>query len=186
MKQNGRSRNEVLMVGIGGQGVLMAGQLFVESASQRYEHVTYISSYGFARRGGLCECTVIVSDDKIASPVIDQVQSVMLLDSSQFAGFEPRVRPGGVIIADTAGLSAEQSREDYTLHTLPCLDIAQSMGSILGKNQIMLGAFVVITGAVPPELIEEVLNERFKAKEKVREQNLAAFRRGVELGRSVV
>jgi 2-oxoglutarate ferredoxin oxidoreductase subunit gamma len=109
----------------------------------------------------------------------------MLLDSSQFAGFEPRVRPGGIIVADTAGLSAERNREDYTLHTLPCLDIAQSMGSILSKNQIMLGAFVVITGAVPPELIEDVLNERFKAKEKVREQNLAAFRRGVELGRSV-
>ena len=185
MEQNGKARNEVLMVGIGGMGVLMAGQLLVESASHRYEHVTYISSYGFARRGGLCECTVIISDDKIASPVLDQVQAVMLLDSSQFAGFEPRVRPGGIIVADTAGLSAERNREDYTLHTLPCLDIAQSMGSILSKNQIMLGAFVVITGAVPPELIEDVLNERFKAKEKVREQNLAAFRRGVELGRSV-
>lgn len=186
MKQNGRARNEVLMVGIGGMGVLMAGQLLVESASHRYEHVTYISSYGFARRGGLCECTVISSDDKIASPVLDQVQVVMLLDSSQFAGFEPRVRPGGIIVADTAGLTAERARDDYKLYTLSCLDIAQSMGSILGKNLIMLGAFVVITEAVPPELIEDVLNERFKAKEKVREQNLAAFRRGVELGQSVV
>ncbi len=185
MKQNGRARNEVLMVGIGGMGVLMAGQLLVESASQCYEHVTYISSYGFARRGGLCECTVVISDNKIASPVIDQVQSVMLLDSSQFAGFEPRVRPGGIIIADTAGLTAERRREDYKLYTLPCLDIAQSMGSILGKNLIMLGAYIVLTGAVSHEAIEEELNRRFEGKEKMLTLNMDAFRRGIELGRSI-
>jgi 2-oxoglutarate ferredoxin oxidoreductase subunit gamma len=184
MEQNGKARNEVLMAGIGGMGVLIAGQVLLESASRRYEHVSFISSYGFARRGGLCECTVIVSDNKIASPVIEQVDVVMLLDSSQFAGFEHRVRPGGVIIADTAGLTAERKREDYKLYTMPCLDIAQSMGSILGKNLIMLGAYVVITGAVTPELVEEELNTKFEGREKILESNLAAFRRGVELGRT--
>ena len=75
MKQNGKARNEVLMAGIGGMGVLSAGQVLLESAVNRYKHVTFISSYGFARRGGLCECTVIISDDKIASPILDQAQA---------------------------------------------------------------------------------------------------------------
>ena len=184
MKRNGKARNEVLMAGIGGMGVLVAGQVLLESASHSYEHVSYISSYGFARRGGLCECTVIISDDKIASPVIDQAGVVMLLDSSQFAGFEHRVRPRGIIIADTAGFTAERRRDDYTLYTLPCLEAAQSMGSILGKNLIMLGAYVVITGAVSPEQIEDELRSRYRDKEKVLKQNVDAFRRGVEMGRS--
>jgi len=184
MEPNGKARNEVLMAGIGGMGVLMAGQVLLDSAFQRYEHVTYITSYGFARRGGLCECTVIVSDEKIASPLLDQAQVVMLLDSSQFPSFENRVRPGGIIIADTAGLAAERQRDDYKLYALPFLDIAQEMGSILGKNLLMLGAYAVITGAVSTELIEDDLRNRYKAKEQVLQRNLDAFRRGVELGKS--
>jgi 2-oxoglutarate ferredoxin oxidoreductase subunit gamma len=186
MEQNGKARNEVLMAGIGGMGVLMAGQVLLDSAFQRFEHVTYITSYGFARRGGLCECTVIVSDEKIASPLLDQAQVVMLLDSSQFPSFEHRVRPGGVIIADTAGLDAERRRDDYKFITLPFLDIAKDMGSILSKNLLMLGAYVAITGAVSPELVEDDLQSKYKDKEKVLQRNLDAFRRGVELGKSAV
>ena len=184
MEQNGRARNEVLMAGIGGMGVLVSGQVLLEAAFQRYEHVSYVSSYGFARRGGLCECTVIVSDEKIASPLLDQAQVVILLDSSQFPSFEHRVRPGGIIFADKAGLTAERRREDYTLYELPCLEIATSMGSILGKNLIMLGAYTSITGAIPTELVERELQRRYQDKEKVLTQNLDAFRRGVELGKS--
>ncbi len=184
MEQNGKARNEVLMAGIGGMGVLMSGQVLLESAFRCYENVSYVSSYGFARRGGLCECTVIISDEKIASPLLDQAQVVMLLDSSQFPSFEPRVRPGGVIIVDTAGLTADRRREDYKLYALPCLEIATSMGSILGKNLIMLGAYIAITGAVSPELIEDELRKRYEDKEKVLTQNVNAFRRGVELGKS--
>ena len=184
MKRNGKSRNEVLMAGIGGMGVLSAGQVLLEAASHRYEHITYISSYGFARRGGLCECTVIVSDDKIASPLLDQAQAVMLLDSSQFPAFEHRVRPGGIIIADTAGLDAERSREDYKLYALPFLDTATGMGSILGKNLMMLGTYAVVTGAVSAELIEKQLRSRYKDNKKVLVRNLDAFRRGVDMGQS--
>ena len=183
MKQNGKARNEVLMAGIGGMGVLSAGQVLLESAANRYKHVTFISSYGFARRGGLCECTVIISDDKIASPILDQAQVVILLDSSQFPAFEHRVRPGGIIIADTAGLEAARHRDDYKLYALPFLETAKGMGSILGKNLMVLGAYVVLTGAVSPGLIEEELRARYKGNEKVLQQNLAAFQRGVELGR---
>lgn len=186
MEKDGKARNEVLMAGIGGMGVLSAGQVLLESAAERYEHVSFISSYGFARRGGLCECTVIISDNKIASPVLDQAQVVMLLDSSQFPGFEHRVRPGGIIIADTAGLTAERRRDDYQLYALPFLDIAMEMGSILGKNLIMLGAYTVITGAVSPELMEEELRAKYQDKEKILKQNLDAFKRGVELGKSAV
>jgi 2-oxoglutarate ferredoxin oxidoreductase subunit gamma len=184
MGQNGKVRNEVLMAGIGGMGVLVSGQVLLEAASQRYEYVSYVSSYGFARRGGLCECTVIISDEKIASPLLDQAEVVMLLDSSQFPSFEHRVRPQGFIIADTAGLTAERRREYYKLYALPFLETATNMGSILGKNLIMLGAYIAITSAISPELIEHELQKRYQDNDKVLTRNLAAFMRGVELVKS--
>jgi len=182
--QNG-SRGEVLMAGIGGMGVLVAGQVLLEAAFHSGKQVTYIASYGFARRGGLCECTVIHSDDKIASPLLDQAQVVMLLDSAQFIMFEHRVRPGGTILAEQAGLNADRKRKDYTLYALPCLDIAvKEMGSTLGKNLIMLGAYVSIIGSVSPELCEKELRQRYEDNPKVLQRNLDAFRRGLELGKN--
>jgi 2-oxoglutarate ferredoxin oxidoreductase subunit gamma len=183
MKQNGKSRSEVLMAGIGGMGVLVSGQVLLEAAFHSHEFVSYISSYGFARRGGLCECTVIFSDEKIAAPLLDRSQVVMLLDSAQFGGFEPRVRPDGIIIAEKAGLTADRRREDYTLYALPALEMAVGMGSVLAKNLIMLGAYVAITGSVSPELVEAELRSRYQDKGKMLTQNLEAFQRGLELGR---
>jgi len=184
MKQDKIARSEVFMAGIGGMGVLVSGQVLLEAAFHSHEYVSYIASYGFARRGGLCECTVIFSDEKIASPVLGQAQVVMLLDSAQFKGFEHRVRPNGLIIAEKAGLSADKGREDYKLYALPCLEIAVSMGSSLVKNLIMLGAYVSLTGAVSPEHIDGELRRRYEDNDKVLERNLDAFRRGVELGKS--
>jgi 2-oxoglutarate ferredoxin oxidoreductase subunit gamma len=186
MNQNGGTRGEVLMAGIGGMGVLVAGQVLLEAAFKSHEYVSYISSYGFARRGGLCECTVIFSDEKIASPLLDRSQVVMLLDSSQFGSFEPRVRPDGIVIAEKAGLTAERRRDDYAFYALPALEIAVNMGSALGKNLIMLGAYVAITEAVSPDRVEAELRSRYQEKGKLMEQNLDAFRRGLELGRNGV
>jgi len=179
------SRGEVIMAGIGGMGVLVAGAVLAEAAFQRYEHVSYAPAYGFAKRGGLCQCTVVFSNEKISSPLLDQAQVVMLLDSSQFGTLEPRVRPGGLIIAEKAGLTAERGREDYKLHALPGMEIAISMGSSVVNNLILLGAYVAITGSVSPELIEEELRRRYADNEKVLARNLDAFGRGVALGRTV-
>jgi 2-oxoglutarate ferredoxin oxidoreductase subunit gamma len=184
MQHDSNIRGEVLMAGIGGMGVLSAGQVLLDAAFQAHEHVTYISSYGFARRGGLCECTVIFSDEKISSPLLDQAQVVMLLDSSQFKGFEHRVRPGGLIIAEKAGLRAEKGREDYTLYALPGMEIAISMGSSVINNLIMLGSYIAITRSVSSDLIEAELKKRFEGNEKMLARNLDAFRRGLELGAS--
>lgn len=184
MEQPNVSRGEVIMAGIGGMGIISAGQALLRAASQRYEYVSYVPIYGYAMRGGLCECAVIFSSEKIWSPLLDQAQAVLLLDSSQFMTFEARVRPGGLIIAEKAGLAAERAREDYKLYALPGLEIAASMGATVINNLILLGAYVAITGTVSPELVEGVLHRRYEGNEKVLARNLDAFRRGLEMGKT--
>jgi 2-oxoglutarate ferredoxin oxidoreductase subunit gamma len=184
MKQAKNSRGELIIAGLGGMGVLSAGQVLLEAAFQQFKHVAYTPTYGFAKRGGLCQCTVIFSDKEITSPLVEQVQTVMLLDSSQFGTFEPRVRPSGVVIAEKASMYAERERKDYKLYELPGLEIAVSMGSSQVNNFIMLGAYIAITGAVSPSLIEGELEKRYGTNQKVYERNLDAFKRGLELGQS--
>lgn len=183
-KSTKNSRGELIIAGLGGMGVLSAGQVLLEAAFQQFKYVSYTPTYGFAKRGGLCQCTVIFSDKEITSPLIEQVQTVMFLDSSQFETFEPRVRPGGIIIAEKASMYAERGRKDYKLYELPGLEIAVSMGASQVNNFIMLGAYAAITGAVSPALIEAELDRRYGKDKKVYERNLNAFKRGLELGRS--
>jgi 2-oxoglutarate ferredoxin oxidoreductase subunit gamma len=184
MKRAKNARGELIIAGLGGMGVLSAGQVLLEAAFKEFPYVSYTPTYGFAKRGGLCQCTVVFSNRQITSPLVEQAQSVMLLDSSQFTTFEPRVRPGGTVIAEKASLYDERSRKDYKLYELPGLEIAVSMGSSQVNNFIMLGAYVAITGAVPPALIRAALDRKYGNARKVYERNLNAFERGLELGQS--
>jgi len=183
-RQPGASRGELIIAGLGGMGVLSAGQVLLEAAFKEFPYVSYTPTYGFAKRGGLCQCTVIFSNRQITSPLVEQAQAVMLLDSSQFTTFEPRVRPGGTVIAEKASLHDERSRKDYKLYELPGLEIAVSMGSSQVNNFIMLGAYVAITGAVSAAHIRAELDRKYGNAMKVYERNLNAFERGLELGQS--
>ncbi len=186
MEQKSSSRTDVIMAGLGGMGVLIAGQILSHAALKKCKYVTWLPSYGVQKRGGLVECTILFSDEKeIASPLIDQAQTVMVLDSSQFKAFEPRVRPGGVMLVESAGLEEEQERDDYELLKINAIEIATSTGDIRRNSLVLLGAYVAVNDAIPAELIEAELKERFGASETVLESNQKAFRRGVELGEAL-
>ncbi len=183
MKQAKGSKGEVIMAGIGGMGVLVAGKALLRAASQHFEYVSYFPAYGMAKRGGLCECTVVFSEEKISSPLIDQAQALLLLDSSQFGAFEPRVRPGGIIVAEKAGLQVDEEK-DYKLYAIPGMEVAVGMGASVVNNLIMLGAYASIADTVPVALLEDELRRRFAKDETLMSRNLDAFKRGVELGSS--
>lgn len=185
MGEKSNSRTDVIMAGLGGQGVLMAGQVLSCAALQKYQHVSWLPSYAVEKRGGQCECTVIFSDEEIASPIIDRARIVIVLDGSQFKTFEPRVLPGGMILAEKTGLHDEQGRKDYDLVCVPGLETAVNIGGGRVNNLILLGTYVGITAAIPPELIEGELRTRFETKKAMLEVNQNAFKRGVELGRAL-
>ena len=185
MLQEAPSKAEVIIAGIGGMGVLVAGRLLASAALPRYKHISWMPSYGEARRGGPSECTVVLSDQEIASPILDQAQTVMLLDSSQLKAFEARVRPEGVMIVESAGLKDKPERKDFRLLPVSGLEIAMGIGGVLVNNLILLGVYTEVIKPLPPELIEEELERTYGDREAILRRNKEAFRQGLELGKTV-
>lgn len=173
-------RHDVIMTGVGGRGVLTAGLLLAQAALSAYRHILWFPSYQAAMRGGPCECSVILSDEKVYSPVLSKSQSLVVIDTSQFQDFISRVLPGGTVITETEGLHTDSLTPDIKVYKVPAMSLAVKQGDIQGSNFILLGAYLEATGVLPLTLVEEELYKRFGTKKKVLEANISALREGAD------
>jgi len=183
-------RHMVIAAGIGGSGVVWVGTLVARAGLRKYEYATRFPNFSALMRGGPCECTVILSETPILSPLVARGDALLILNNSQLPFFEERVRPGGVVILESTGLKAKLERKDLRLFEMPAIEIAASIGSTLVAGMILLGAYVQATNIFPPEFIERELEARFGivetgvravGKDALLTQNVEAFRRGLEL-----
>ncbi len=170
-------RGEVIFSGIGGSGVLLVGECTVRAAAQAYENLVWFPNYSSAVRGGPCECTVIFSDDDIASPVLSSADAVVVLDPAQLKAGEARVRSGGTLIVESTGLKDEATRDDITVIKVPALEQARAEGNPRGTNFIILGWYIGLTGLLQPALVEAYLETKFKGA--ALESNRKAFHLGL-------
>ncbi len=181
MATQGAPRHDVIMTGVGGKGVLTAGLLLAQAGMARYRNVVWFPSYQAAMRGGPSECTVILSDDDIASPILTQADALVVMDASQLKTFESRLKPGGILITESADLGDKISRKDVQTVTIPAVEKALGLGEIQTSNLFLLGAYLALTGAVPTELIEGELEKKFSGKEKALRLNKQALHHGMSL-----
>ncbi len=177
----GPEKHDVIIAGIGGRGVLVAGRLLAEAATIHYEHVSWLPSLTTAMRGGPCEATVVFSHQPIPSPMVWRPEAIVVMESNQLSSFEDRVKPGGLIIAESAGLANGTKRKDVRFLKFPAISIAVGLGESQAANLILLGAYVQATQIVPPELVEKYLEKKFGSREKVLSINRQAFREGIRL-----
>jgi 2-oxoglutarate ferredoxin oxidoreductase subunit gamma len=185
MEQKLPVRAEVIICGLGGAGVLTAGTLLAEAATLKYKNVTWFPSYAISKRGGLCECTVIFSNDKVASPLLYQANGVIVTEAAQFKDFEGRVRPSGTMVVEKVGLQDKAERKDIRIIEVPAIETAISLiGTSQGANLILLGAFIGVAQIISPELIRQQIRETFTRKERVLKANLEAFDAGLRLVRT--
>ena len=180
MEQGINKRADLIIAGLGGQGILMGGKLLAAAAISQYKNALWLPSYASRVRGGPSECTVIFSDDDIDSPVLSEADAVILVDPPQFKLFEKRVRSGGYFIVESAGLKEAIEREDIKMMAVPALDMGIAMGDRRVSNMILLGVYIGITNTISVPIVEEELKKRFVKKEKVLSLNLNAFRKGLE------
>ena len=173
---------EIIISGFGGQGALFAGQLLAYGALAEGRHVTWIPSYGPEMRGGTANCTVVISDEEIGSPLTRHPSAALVLNPPSFDRFEPAVKQGGVLIINTSLVSTQSARSDIRTIYVPANDVASELGAAQMANVVMIGALVEATGMVEFETLDQVLDEHISARHRDKlDANKQALRRGAEL-----
>ncbi|MFA8341645.1 MAG: 2-oxoacid:acceptor oxidoreductase family protein [Rhodothermaceae bacterium] len=133
---------EIVIAGFGGQGVLSMGQILSYSAMMEEKEVSWMPSYGPEMRGGTANCIVIVSDEKISSPIITQFDTVIALNQPSVDKFEYAVKPGGTLIYESTNVITPPTREDINIYGIPAASEAAKMENTKVMNMIVLGAFI--------------------------------------------
>jgi 2-oxoglutarate ferredoxin oxidoreductase subunit gamma len=137
-------------------------------------------------RGGTCNCTVVISDRPVGSPVIRSPRAVLAMNLPSLDKFERDVRPGGLLLINSSLIGRDPARADLTVIKVPANEIATSLGNPRAANMVALGAYLGATGAVSIEEVEAVIRETFSAKPQLVEINLQALHRGFDLGAAAV
>ena len=178
----------VVLAGFGGQGLLFAGQVLARAAIKDGLEVFWIPSYGPEMRGGTADCTVIVADNPIGSPVVDQFDAAVAMNLPSLRKFGPRVAPGGLLIVNTSLVTSQTSaRADIDELRIPCTELAARGGDDKLVSIVALGALVGRLGWVTPESVRAALREiSAKKRPEIIQSDLGVFEAGLEAGRAGV
>ena len=184
-EKGGAVQKDVIMAGFGGQGILLIGKMLAYAGMQEGKEVSWMPSYGPEMRGGTANCTVVISDRPVGSPVIQNPRSVVAMNLPSLDKFETAVRPGGLLVINTSLINRGTDRDDIQVLLVPANEIANELGNPRGANMVALGAYVAASQAVSFDVVEQVVSDTFAAKPKVIDVNIEALHRGFELGATV-
>ncbi len=151
--------HEIIFAGFGGQGILSMGQILASSALMEGKEVSWMPSYGPEMRGGTANCTVIVSNSRISSPIISTFDSAIVLNQPSLEKFENTVKPGGLILYEESTIITPPKRRDVEVLSIPATDEANKLQKRQVANMIMLGAFLEKRLLVKIENIMKALKE---------------------------
>jgi 2-oxoglutarate ferredoxin oxidoreductase subunit gamma len=175
-------QRDVIMAGFGGQGILLIGKMLAYAGMQEGKEVSWLPSYGPEMRGGTCNCTVVVSDRPVGSPVIRSPRAVLAMNLPSLEKFETDVRPGGLLIINSSLISRGSERDDLRIIEVPANEIATELGNPRGANMVALGAYLGATEAVAVDTVVSVIRETFAAKPAVIDVNIEALQKGYVVG----
>lgn len=171
----------VILAGFGGQGILSAGKMAAEAALFEGKEVSWFPSYGPEMRGGTANCSVVISDEPIASPIVNSPDVVICLNQPSMEKFEPMLKPGGILIIDSSLIHIEPSRDDIKFIPMNASEIASNLGNMAFATISMLGCLSKATSCFSRESFEsslyEILPER---RHKLIPGNLSAFDEGAK------
>ena len=170
---------ETIMAGFGGQGLLFSGKVLAHAALIEGKELSWLPSYGPEMRGGTCNCSVIVSDDPVGSPIIAHPNILMVMNEPSLDKFEPTVAPGGTVFVDSSLIGRKVARGDVEAVYIPATQMARDMEAASLANMVILGAIVAKTGCVKRETVAEALRETISArKANLLDLNLKAVEAG--------
>ncbi|MBR5018680.1 MAG: 2-oxoacid:acceptor oxidoreductase family protein [Bacteroidales bacterium] len=135
-------KEEIIIAGFGGQGVLSMGKILAYGGIMQDQEVSWLPSYGPEMRGGTCNVSVVLSDKKISSPVLSKFDTAVILNQQSMDKFEKQVKPGGLLIYDTNGITRHPERKDITICRIDAVEEAAKLGNAKAYNMVVLGAYL--------------------------------------------
>src|SRR5512139_3262163 len=150
-------QKEIIIAGFGGQGVLFGGQVLAVAAMDAGKEVTWIPSYGPEMRGGTANCTVVIADEEIGSPLVEHPPLAVALNLPSFDKYEEMLQPGGTLVVNQSMVDRGARRTDIKVLLVPCNQIAEEIGSRKLVNMVAIGALVSALPELGLEAIEKAL-----------------------------
>lgn len=146
-------KEELIIAGFGGQGVLSMGKILAYAALMADLEVTWMPSYGPEQRGGTANVTVILSDSEISSPMLDNYDTAVILNQQSLDKFESKVKPGGTLIYDSYGIHKAPTRTDINIYRIDAMEATFEMENAKTYNMVVLGALLKIKNLLPIESV---------------------------------
>jgi 2-oxoglutarate ferredoxin oxidoreductase subunit gamma len=174
---------EAIFAGFGGQGVMLMGQLVAYSGMYEGKNVSWVPSYGPEMRGGTANCSVVVSEEVIGSPVFTEPNVLVAMNRPSLEKFEAMLQPDGLLFYNSSLINIKPKRTDISAIAIPANDLAAELGNSRVANMVVLGAIIKKTGIVNVDTAMHVLTEKVLTgkKEKLIPVNRAALDKGMEL-----
>ena len=155
---------EILIAGFGGQGVLFAGKLLAYKGLLEGRQLSWLPSYGPEMRGGTANCSIILSDIPVGSPIVSNPDILIAMNLPSFEKYEASVKAGGMIVADSSLIEKKTARNDVKAFYIPATQLAKENGMPTLANMIILGKVIKESGIVEYGNIEDALKKVVSAK----------------------
>lgn len=176
---------EIIIAGFGGQGVLSMGKILAYSGLMEDKEVTWMPAYGPEQRGGTANVTVIVSDERISSPILSSYDIAIVLNQPSLDKFEPKVKKGGILIYDGFGVINPPTREDIQVYRVDAMDKAAELKNSKVFNMIVLGALLQVCPVVSDKGVEKALFKTLPERHHgLIPLNMEAIKAGKELAQN--
>ena len=173
---------EIIIAGFGGQGVLSMGKILAYAGLLEGKEVSWMPSYGPEQRGGTANVTVILSDERISSPVLNQYDIAIILNQPSMDKFEDKIKPGGILIYDGYGIHTLTDRTDITIYRVDAMDTATEMKNEKAFNMLILGGLLQVQPMVHIENVLLGLKKSLPERHHhLLPMNEAAIHKGMEI-----
>jgi len=180
-------QKEIVIAGFGGQGVLFGGQVVAYAAMDSGKEVTWIPSYGPEMRGGTANCTVVIADEEIGSPLVKNPGLAIALNLPSFDKYEEILATGGTLIVNQSMVDRGAWREDIQVILVPCSEIAEEIGDNKLLNMVAVGALLTVLPEITLKDLEKALEGHLPARHQhLLPKNHEALRRGFKSAQRVL
>ncbi|HQI71135.1 MAG TPA: 2-oxoacid:acceptor oxidoreductase family protein, partial [Bacteroidales bacterium] len=166
-----------------GQGVLSMGKILAYSGVMQNKEVSWMPSYGPEMRGGTANVTVIVSDERVSSPILTVFDTAIILNQQSMDKFEEAVKPGGVLIYDGNGITRHPERKDINIYRVDAAEEASKLGMNKVFNMMVLGAYLKIKPIIQPEFIRKGLEKSLPARHH---NMIPDNEKAIEIGKQII